>query len=77
MRAPARGGRRVGAGRPAAYTEPLLRKTVTLPVSYVACLTRWGAGNLSEGIRLVVEHARDLHGRPWLAVEQADHGDQA
>ena len=30
-----RGGRRLGAGRPPAYREPLVRKTVTLPVSYV------------------------------------------
>jgi hypothetical protein len=29
----ARGGRRPGAGRPLAYREPLVRKTVTLPVS--------------------------------------------
>src|SRR5712691_6884419 len=46
-----RGGRRPGAGRPPAYREPLLRKTVTLPVSYVEQLAAFGAGNLSEGIR--------------------------
>src|SRR5712692_6168041 len=42
-----RGGRRPGAGRPPAYREPLVRKTVTLPVSYVEQLTVFGAGNLS------------------------------
>jgi hypothetical protein len=40
----ARGGRRPGAGRPSAYREPLVRKTVTLPVSYVQQLTTFGAG---------------------------------
>lgn len=63
---PARGGRRPGTGRPAAYTEPLLRKTVTLPQSYVAQLTAFGLGNLSEGIRSLVEFAYDRDGRPWF-----------
>jgi hypothetical protein len=40
----ARGGRRSGAGRPASYREPLVRKTVTLPISYVEQLTMFGAG---------------------------------
>lgn len=62
----ARGGRRPGAGRPHAYTEPLLRKTVTLPVSYVEELTAFGAGNLSEGIRLLVETAYTSTGKLWL-----------
>lgn len=62
----ARGGRRPGAGRPPAYTEPLLRKTVTLPRSYVAQLTAFGAGNLSEGIRSLVEFAYDRYGQPWF-----------
>jgi len=48
----ARGGRRPGAGRPPAYREPLLRKTVTLPASYVEQLVDLGRGNLSNGIRL-------------------------
>lgn len=61
-----RGGRRAGAGRPPAYTEPLLRKTVTLPESYVAHLTAYGRGNLSEGIRLLVEFACTPFGNPWL-----------
>ena len=61
-----RGGRRAGAGRPPAYTEPLLRKTVTLPESYVAHLAAYGRGNLSEGIRLLVEFACTPSGTPWL-----------
>jgi hypothetical protein len=47
-----------GAGRPPAYREPLVRKTVTLPVSYVEQLTTFGAGNLSDGIRLLAEGTR-------------------
>jgi hypothetical protein len=65
---PARGGRRRGAGRPPAYREPLLRKTVTLPVSYVEELTTFGAGNLSEGIRLLAETAYTKSGKPWLGL---------
>ncbi len=42
MAASRRGGKRAGAGRPRSYTEPLLRKTVTLPASYVAQLERMG-----------------------------------
>jgi hypothetical protein len=63
-----RGGRRPGAGRPPAYTEPLVRKTVTLPVSYVEQLTAFGAGNLSEGIRLLAENAYTSTGKLWLGL---------
>jgi hypothetical protein len=52
-----RGGRRPGAGRPPSYSEPLLRKTVTLPASYVEQLTVLGHGNLSDGIRFLLECA--------------------
>ena len=52
-----RGGRRRGAGRPPSYREPLLRKTVTLPTSYVEHLTVLGHGNLSDGIRFLLECA--------------------
>jgi hypothetical protein len=61
-----RGGRRPGAGRPPAYREPLVRKSVTLPVSYVEQLTTFGVGNLSDGIRLLVENAYSRTGQPWL-----------
>ena len=63
----ARGGRRPGAGRPSSYREPLVRKTVTLPVSYMEQLTTFGAGNLSDGIRLLVEHAYTRNGQPWFS----------
>ena len=69
-----RGGRRAGAGRPPTYTEPLLRKTVTLPASYIRQLTWLGQGNLSDGIRLLAEQAYDRHGRLWLEVTPADEG---
>jgi hypothetical protein len=68
----ARGGRRPGAGRPPAYREPLVRKTVTLPVSYVEQLTTFGAGNLSEGIRLLAENAYSSTGKLWLGPPHAD-----
>jgi hypothetical protein len=67
-----RGGRRPGAGRPPAYREPLVRKTVTLPVSYVEQLTTFGAGNLSDGIRLLVELASTRNGKPWFSPPAGD-----
>ena len=60
-----RGGRRPGAGRPPAYTEPLVRTTVRLPRSSVDQLAAFGGGNLSEGIRLLVEFARTPFGNFW------------
>ena len=68
----ARGGRRPGAGRPPAYREPLVRKTVTLPISYVEQLTALGDGNLSEGIRLLAETAYTSTGKLWLGTPDAD-----
>jgi hypothetical protein len=65
---PARGGRRRGAGRPQAYREPLLHKTVTLAVSYVEQLTTLGAGNLSDGIRLLAETAYTKTGKLWFGT---------
>jgi hypothetical protein len=44
-----------------------VRKTVTLPVSYVEHLTTFGMGNLSEGIRLLAETAYTATGNLWLA----------
>ncbi len=64
----ARGGRREGAGRPSLYTEPLIRRTVTLPESYIVQLERLGNGNLSEGIRYLVEFARTPSGALWFAA---------
>ena len=68
----ARGGWRPGAGRPPAYREPLVRKTVTLPVSYVEQLTVLGAGNLSDGIRLLVEYAYTATGKRWYGSLRTD-----
>jgi hypothetical protein len=68
----ARGGRRPGAGRPPAYRELLVRKTVTLPVSYVEQLTTFGVGNLSDGIRLLVENAYTRSGKPWFSPSCSD-----
>ena len=67
-----RGGRRVGAGRPRLYEEPLAKRTVTLPQSYVRKLEGWGRGNLSEGIRMLAEHARTEIGEFWLDVGQTN-----
>ncbi len=44
------------------YREPLLRKTVTLPTSYVDQLTVLGHGNLSDGIRFLLECAHTSAG---------------
>ena len=63
-----RGGRRPGAGRPPAYTEPLVRTTVRLPRSYAAQLAAFGGGNLSEGLRLLVEFARTDTGAFWYVL---------
>lgn len=65
MGARGRGGKRAGAGRPALYSEPLLRVTVTLPVSYIERFKREGAGNVSEGIRWLIENARTESGAFW------------
>jgi len=43
-----------------------VRKTVTLPISYVEQLTAFGAGNLSDGIRMLAETACTRSGNPWL-----------
>ena len=68
MPAVLRGGRRPGAGRPRAYTEPLVRKTITLPASYLPLLEREGQGNLSEGIRWVIEQACTPGGYYWFPM---------
>jgi hypothetical protein len=50
--------------------EPLVKKTVTLPESYIRRLKVFGGGNLSEGIRALVEHARTESGAFWFDVGQ-------
>lgn len=54
-----RGGRRAGAGRKPEYSEPLVITSVTLPASYVEELRRVGLGNVSNGLRLVLELGRE------------------
>ena len=71
-----RGGRREGAGRPVLYTEPLIRRTVTLPASYIVQLERLGNGNLSEGIRFMLENARTPSSALWFdAMRQLEPQD--
>lgn len=65
MTVPPRGGRRPGAGRPHGYREPLRRVTVALPHSYIEQLRSFGDGNLSDGIRRLVEEARTPTGHFW------------
>jgi len=62
------GGRRLGAGRPHAYTEPMVRKTILLPASYLPFLEREGQGNLSDGIRIVIEQACTPAGHYWFPM---------
>lgn len=62
------GGRRPGAGRPRAYTEPMVRKTILLPASFLPLLEREGEGNLSEGVRIVIEQACNPHGYYWFPM---------
>ena len=50
----------------------MLRKTVTLPTSYVEQLAAFGRGNLSDGIRLLVEYAYDATGTHWLRPPRTD-----
>jgi hypothetical protein len=72
-----RGGRREGAGRPHLYTEPLLRRTVTLPASYIRQLERVGNGNLSEGIRFMLENARTPSGALWFTAMRQLEAEQS
>jgi hypothetical protein len=51
---PTHGGKREGAG-PKRKFEKLERRTVTLPPEYVQLLETLGNGNLSAGIRSMVE----------------------
>lgn len=56
------GGRRPGAGRKATDTaEPLQSRTVTLRLADLGALNRLGAGNLSRGLRRLIDLA-DAHG---------------
>lgn len=52
-----RGGPRPNSGRKRLYASPVLRYTVRLPAEYVAALTAYGEGNMSAGVRRLVEEA--------------------
>ncbi len=65
---PNHGGSRPSAGRPSDYREPLRRVTVALPESYIDQLRRSGQGNLSEGIRRLVEEALTPAGQFWYRM---------
>lgn len=62
------GGPRPGAGRRPEYREPLRRATVALPESYIEQLRRYGQGNLSAGIRRLVEEALTPAGHFWYIL---------
>lgn len=49
------GGKREGAGRKPVGHLPAVRKTVTLPPEHIEYLIDLGAGNLSLGIRRLIE----------------------
>jgi hypothetical protein len=63
MPTPLRNGR-----RPHEYAEPLLRKTITISASYLQLLEQEGRGNLSEGVRLMIEHACTPNGYYWFPM---------
>ena len=72
-----RGGARPGAGRKAADrpTEPLLTYSLTLRLTDVGYLNQLGRGNLSLGLRRLIDQAR-IHpiAQP---TERADGGNSA
>ena len=49
------GGRRKGAGRKPLYQKRQHRRTITLPDEYTRFLSTLGCGNLSAGVRRLVE----------------------
>ncbi len=50
------------------YAEPLLRKTITIPAAYLHLLEQEGRGNLSEGVRIMIEHACTPNGYYWFPM---------
>ena len=46
----------------------MVRKTILLPASYLPLLEREGEGNLSEGIRIVIEQACTPAGYYWFPM---------
>lgn len=53
-----RGGKREGAGRPTLGPSPLKQVTVRLPQDVIDTLKAQGGGNLSEGIRRMIDPSK-------------------
>lgn len=51
------GGSRQGAGPPVQFSQGLKRRTISLPPEHIHLLETLGNGNLSLGIRRLVENA--------------------
>lgn len=68
-----RGGARPGAGRkaPDHPTEPLLTYSLTLRLTDVGVLNQLGRGNLSLGLRRLIDQHRAYAGTPATAPAAA------
>ncbi len=55
------GGRGRGQGRPPLSDEPTERITITLPASYLEYLKTVGSGNISNGVRILIERTKEIH----------------
>ena len=76
MKTHAQGSRHSGGDRLPLDQEPLLGRSVTLPRSYIEKLEWQGNGDLSEGIRVLVEVARIPAGGRWFdAMRQLEPQD--
>lgn len=53
-----RGGKREGAGRPPS-SNPLLRVSLRLSAAHLARLRELGGGNVSEGVRRLLDAQRE------------------
>ena len=70
------GSRHSGGDRLPPDPEPVLWRSVTLPRSYIEKLEWQGNGDLSEGIRVLVEVARTPEGELWFdAIRQFEPRD--
>lgn len=55
-----RGGKRKGAGRKPLYDTPLIEMTILVTDEHAKLLRRYGRGNLSAGIRWLIEASAPL-----------------
>jgi len=53
---PTHGGARAGAGRKVLYNEKMLKITISLPHAHVDALCTLGDGNVSLGVRRLLEN---------------------